>query len=132
MISALKPEIPNIDGFLSHCRRHPAKSTIIYAGDDSDALYFIIEGSVSVLIENDEDREMIVAYLNKGDFFGEMGVFDSEETRSAWVKTKTECEVAEISYSKFQELREQYPKYFLHWERKWRYACAISPVKLAI
>ena len=112
MISALKPEIPNIDGFLSHCRRrrYPAKSTIIYAGDDSDALYFIIEGSVTVLIEDDEGREMIVAYLNKGDFFGEMGVFDTEETRSAWVKTKTECEVAEISYSKFQELREQYPE----------------------
>ncbi|HCS27838.1 MAG TPA: cAMP-activated global transcriptional regulator CRP [Spongiibacteraceae bacterium] len=112
MISAPKPEIPNIDGFLSHCRRrrYPAKSTIIYAGDDSDALYFIIEGSVTVLIEDDEGREMIVAYLNKGDFFGEMGVFDTEETRSAWVKTKTECEVAEISYSKFQELREQYPE----------------------
>tara|TARA_R100000657_G_C4649704_1_gene94247 strand:+ start:323 stop:955 length:633 start_codon:yes stop_codon:yes gene_type:complete len=112
VISAPKPEIPNIDGFLSHCRRrrYPAKSTIIYAGDDSDALYFIIEGSVTVLIEDDEGREMIVAYLNKGDFFGEMGVFDTEETRSAWVKTKTECEVAEISYSKFQELREQYPE----------------------
>ncbi|WP_372748894.1 cAMP-activated global transcriptional regulator CRP [Litorivivens sp.] len=112
MISAPKPAIPNLDGFLSHCRRrrYPAKSTIIYAGDDSDALYFIIEGSVTVLIEDDEGREMIVAYLNKGDFFGEMGVFDNEETRSAWVKTKTECEVAEISYSKFQELREQYPE----------------------
>lgn len=112
MISALKPAIPNIDGFLSHCRRrrYPTKSTIIYAGDDSDALYFIIEGSVTVLIEDDEGREMIVAYLNKGDFFGEMGVFETEETRSAWVKTKTECEVAEISYSKFQELREQYPE----------------------
>lgn len=112
MISAPKPGIPDIDGFLSHCRRrrYPAKSTIIYAGDDSDALYYIIEGSVTVLIEDDEGREMIVTYLNKGDFFGEMGVFDNEETRSAWVKTKTECEVAEISYSKFHELLEQYPQ----------------------
>ncbi|MDO6806335.1 cyclic nucleotide-binding domain-containing protein, partial [Wenyingzhuangia sp. 1_MG-2023] len=45
------------------------------------------------------------AYLNPGDFFGEMGLFDEEhKTRTAWVKSKTECEVAEISYSKFEEL----------------------------
>ncbi len=112
MISPVKPVIPNLDSFLNHCRRrrYPAKSTIIYAGDESDALYFIVDGSVTVLIEDDEGREMIVAYLNKGDFFGEMGVFDPEVTRSAWVKSKTECEVAEISYSKFHELQEQFPE----------------------
>ena len=32
--------IPNLDHFLAHChrRKYPAKSTIIYAGDESDAL----------------------------------------------------------------------------------------------
>ena len=113
MFQAPKPEIPNLDDFLAHChrRRHPSKSTLIYAGDDSDALYYIIDGSVTVLIEDDDGREMIVAYLNKGDFFGEMGVFDEDipPTRSAWVKSRTDCEIAEISYAKFRELREQYP-----------------------
>jgi len=33
-----------------------------------------------------------------------MGLFDSDASRSAWIKAKTECEVAEISYSKFKEL----------------------------
>ena len=32
-----------------------------------------------------------------------------EQERSAWVRTKTECEVAEISYAKFRELTEQDP-----------------------
>jgi len=60
---SLSPEIKNIDEFLAHChrRRYPAKSTIIYAGDTSDSLYFIIKGSVTVLIEDDDGREMIVA-----------------------------------------------------------------------
>lgn len=53
---------------------------------------------------------MIVAYLNKGDFFGEMGLFDQMDSRSAWVRAKTECEVAEISYSKFVEISEEHPE----------------------
>ncbi|WP_420828070.1 cAMP-activated global transcriptional regulator CRP [Marinagarivorans cellulosilyticus] len=108
------PHINNLEGFLAHChrRRYPAKSTLIYAGDNSDSLYYIIKGSVTVLIEDDEGREMIVAYLNDGDFFGEMGLFDDKDPRSAWVRAKTECEIAEISYAKFMELSQTSPEYF--------------------
>ncbi len=110
---SLTPHINNVDEFLGHChrRRYPAKSTIIYAGDKSDSLYYIVKGSVTVLIEDDEGREMIVAYLNDGDFFGEMGLFDAQDSRSAWVRAKTECEVAEISYQKFQEISENHPEF---------------------
>lgn len=103
---------PTLEWFLSHChrRRYPSKSTIIYAGDKADALYFIIEGSVSVLIEDNEGRELVLAYLNSGDFFGEMGMFAGEDLRSAWVRAKTECEIAEIGYSKFQQLIQENPK----------------------
>ena len=115
MFQAPKPEIPNLDDFLAHChrRRHPSKSTLIYAGDDSDALYYIIDGSLTVLIEDEQGREMIIAYLNQGDFFGEMGLFDltpAQHDRSAWVRAKTECEVAEVSYAKFRELTQRDPE----------------------
>lgn len=111
---SLTPHIHNVDVFLAHChrRRFPAKSTLIYAGDKSDSLYYIVKGSVTVVIEDDEGREMIVAYLNDGDFFGEMGLFEQQENaRSAWVRAKSECEVAEITYSKFQELTESHPEF---------------------
>ncbi|PCK09784.1 MAG: cAMP-activated global transcriptional regulator CRP [Alteromonadaceae bacterium] len=111
--SSLSPHIKNVDDFLAHChrRRYPAKSTLIYAGDKSDSLYYIIKGSVTVLIEDEEGREMIVAYLNDGDFFGEMGLFDQTDARSAWVRAKLECEIGEISYSKFHELSEDHPEF---------------------
>ena len=101
--------IPNLDHFLAQChrRKYPAKSTIIYAGDESDALYYILKGSVTVMIEDDDGREMIMAYLNEGDFFGEMGLFENDPSRSAWVKAKTECEVAEVSYPKFRLLARE-------------------------
>lgn len=110
---SLTPQIYDVEAFLSHChrRRYPAKSVIIYAGDTSDALYYIISGSVTVLVEDSSGHEIIVAYLNKGDFFGEMGLFEDagHAPRSAWVKAKGVCEVAEISYTKFFEISDEHP-----------------------
>ncbi len=113
--SALAPKIKNIEKLLVHCqrRRYAAKSNIICAGDRAETLSFIIKGSVTILIEDDDGHEMIIAYLNNGDFFGELGLFEpagQEHQRSAWVRAKTECEVAEISYDKFRELGRQDPE----------------------
>ena len=114
-MAALRPKIKNIDRLLANCQRriYHAKNTIICAGEHSQILSFIIKGSVTVLIEDDEGREMVIAYLNPGDFFGELGLFEpagNEHQRSAWVRAKTECEVAEISYSKFREIADQEPE----------------------
>jgi CRP/FNR family transcriptional regulator, cyclic AMP receptor protein len=94
-------------------RRCPAKSNILCAGEESESLFLIIKGSVTILIEDSDGREMIVAYLNSGDFFGELGLFhppSSGSPRSAWVRAKTECEVAEITYAKFRELSHHDPE----------------------
>jgi CRP/FNR family cyclic AMP-dependent transcriptional regulator len=106
---APRPKIKNIDRLLVHChkRLYVAKTNIICAGDHAQTLSFILKGSVTIVIEDDDGREMIIAYLNPGDFFGELGLFEldaDDHVRSAWVRAKTECEVAEISYSKFREL----------------------------
>lgn len=102
------PRLTNMDDFLAaaHKRKYPRGSTIIYAGEESDSIYYITKGSVTVLIEDDTGREIIIAYLNEGDFFGEMAMF-GEGTRSAWVKAKMECEVAELGYQKFSELSQK-------------------------
>ena len=106
-----KAENP-VERFLahSHKRRYPAKSLIIYAGDKPDALYFINEGSVAVLMNDDNGHEIVLAYLNQGDFFGEMGLFDEHSGRSAWVKARTDCSLSEISYNKFRQLTENEPE----------------------
>ena len=107
-LSLTTPDLGNMDEFLAaaHKRRYPKGSTIIYAGEESDSIFFITKGSVTVIIEDENGREIIVAYLNAGDFFGEMAMF-GEGTRTAWVKAKTECEVAELGYQKFTELSKR-------------------------
>jgi CRP/FNR family cyclic AMP-dependent transcriptional regulator len=102
---------PVIERFLTHChkRRYPSKSVIIYADDEPDSLYYIMEGSVTVLKEDDDGHEIVLAYLNAGDFFGEMGLFMEESNRSAWIRARGACELAEISYDKFREVAKENP-----------------------
>jgi len=92
-----------------HQRSYPAKSTIIHAGDVGDSLYFIVEGSVTVYVEDDDGHEIIVSYLNKGEFFGEMGLFEGQDTRSANIRAKAQCKLAEISYSRFHQFSVKHP-----------------------
>ncbi len=109
---ALTTGNPAIDRFLVHChrRKYSAKSTIIRAGDKPDVLYYVIKGGMTVLIEDDNGREIVLAYLNPGDFFGEMGLFNEGAGRSAWVRSRTECELAEISYPRFRQVAHDDPE----------------------
>ena len=52
-----------------------SKSVVFRQGDPSEDLYLILDGSVSVIVDDSEapDQEMVVSYLNPGEFFGEMG-----------------------------------------------------------
>lgn len=92
--------------FLAHChrRRYPAKTDFIHPGDESDTLFYLVSGQVTVLIEDEDGREIILSYLNKDEFIGEMGMFLPTPTRSVMVRTRTACELAEISYAKLEQL----------------------------
>ena len=54
------------------------------------------------------DQEMVVSYLNPGEFFGEMGLF-GEESRTANLVTRTACEFTKISYGDFHAIRQRFP-----------------------
>lgn len=91
---------------LCHKRIYPAKTCIFAPGDKSDRLYYIVYGSVSVCAEDDEGKqELTLAYLNKNDFIGEIGIFNDvpEEPRQVMVKTRSECQLAEISHERFRQ-----------------------------
>ncbi|MGE0485224.1 MAG: cAMP-activated global transcriptional regulator CRP [Gammaproteobacteria bacterium] len=100
-----------IQKFLEHCHRRQfaSKATIIRQGDPSHDLFYIVKGSVTVLLEDDEGRELVLAYLNPGDFFGEIGLFNEHVNRSALVRAKNACEVATISYERLKGMSNLFP-----------------------
>jgi CRP/FNR family transcriptional regulator, cyclic AMP receptor protein len=105
------PASAAIERFLEHCRVRdvPNKTVLINAGDPADSLYYLVEGSVAVIMEDEDGNEIVLTYLNAGEFFGEMGLFYEQKTRSAWVQTRNDCRVAEMSYQKFRQLAHEDP-----------------------
>lgn len=105
--------IAHIERYLAYCDRHAytAKSTIISAGEVADTLFYIISGTATVVVEEEESgREIILAYLSEGEFFGELGMYQEDENiRSAWVKARSDCEVGVMTYKRFNELARVYP-----------------------
>lgn len=108
--AATEKASPELSRFLDHChiRKYKAKETIIdMLSPAYDSLYYIIKGSVAVIItDTDEDgggRDIVLSYLNPGDFFGEMGLFGDENRPSASIVTKTEVVLATITYARFRQ-----------------------------
>ncbi len=95
-----------LDEFFAHChrRRYPTNARVISAGETSNTLYYIVDGSVSVLMEDDDGHEIVLAYLGEGDFFGEIGLFDEYRRRSAFVRTRRPSEIASIAYDRLSGL----------------------------
>ena len=94
---------------IAHKRSYPPKHVIVHSGDEPHTLYLILEGSVSVLVENESGREMVLAYLSPGDFFGEMCLFPDQKVRTAIVRTRSPTLVAEVGYQAFRAFSHQHP-----------------------
>ena len=93
--------IRNAEVFLEHCEQLSMKSRAVVCrqGEPSGEHYLILDGSVSVIVDDieDPDQEMVVSYLNPGEFFGEMGLL-GEEHHTANLITRTPCDFVRISY----------------------------------
>lgn len=96
-----------LEPFLTYCHTkvYDKNVDLIHQGQAAETLYYLIEGAVSALIEdNDDRRELLLAYINKGEFIGEMGLFIPQTTRSVIIRTRTRCKVAEITYQRLNRL----------------------------
>lgn len=104
--SPLAPDTATIDRFLAQCHRHryPTRTDVFRPGDSASTLYYVISGSVAILTEEDSGRELILGYFGPGQFVGEMGLFHESEARDVILRTRTACELAEISYERVYQL----------------------------
>jgi CRP/FNR family cyclic AMP-dependent transcriptional regulator len=89
-----------------HARSYRKHSVIVRQGDPADSLFLILSGSVRVVMPDDGGHEVIITYLNAGDFFGEMGLFAEEKLRSVSVIARTEAKAARIGYQQLEQLLE--------------------------
>ena len=81
-------------------KAYPKNSTIIAAGDPTDAMYIVVSGRLKVVMSDKEGQEVILAILNQGEYFGEMGLI-AQAPRSATVTTIEPCELLTITRTDF-------------------------------
>jgi CRP/FNR family cyclic AMP-dependent transcriptional regulator len=72
-----------------HIRKFRAGETIFKQNENGVGMYIIIKGSVNisiiddVFLEGDKEKEVVVARLESGDFFGELSLVEDVSRRSA-------------------------------------------------
>jgi CRP/FNR family cyclic AMP-dependent transcriptional regulator len=94
-------------------RRVPRSTPIVHAGDPTDSLYVLVNGSIKVMNTNEEGREVILSILGPGEFFGEMGMIDGSP-RSATVVSIEACEVITIAKEDFGRVLSENYEIALH------------------
>ena len=80
------------------------------AGEEAESMYIVISGRVAIAIASELDkRESMVALMEAGDLFGEMGLLDGGP-RSAMARAIEPSEVLEIPYDPVGDLLDTNPK----------------------
>ena len=100
-------ETREIDYLVEHSRKHffSAKETIVSQGDTGSSLYLVAEGLLGVNILHENGKEIEVASLSSGNFFGEMSLLTGAE-RSASVYAIIDSIVYEIPKSALEPFLE--------------------------
>lgn len=84
-------------------------SLIFMENSEGEKCFFVSEGSVKVTRLSKDGKEVILAMLNKGEFFGEMALLDGE-SRSANVIALEKTEVLTLNRKDFLSVLEEYPE----------------------
>jgi CRP/FNR family transcriptional regulator, cyclic AMP receptor protein len=84
--------------------------TLFNEGDPPDSLYVVTRGRMAIAIANPVDRrESVVALMEPGDLFGELGMLD-DRPRSAMARALEPSSVLAVPYEPVLDLLDQQPK----------------------
>jgi CRP/FNR family cyclic AMP-dependent transcriptional regulator len=87
-------------------RHYPRGRTIVSEGEPSNSMYILLSGRAKVQRSDSEGKEVILAVLSSGDWFGEMSMID-DAPRSASVITLESCDFMAIEKASFKQMLAQ-------------------------
>lgn len=85
---------------------------VFYQGDDSNHLYIVISGEISVEVISENGQATTLASLFQNEIFGEFSLID-DKPRSASARASQETEIAYLNKNNFITLLENNPKFSL-------------------
>ncbi len=85
-----------------------AGATLFRAGDVGDAMYLIESGRVRISVSDEDQKQIVLAELARGDFFGEMAIIDGKN-RSADAAVFEDARLAVLSRENFLNFIQRNP-----------------------
>jgi len=79
-------------------------------GDLAEHLYMLVKGELEINMASDTDDEMILNYLQEGQYFGEMGLIMPGGRRTAGARAKGDVELLSMSRNQFQDILQRHPE----------------------
>ena len=90
-------------------KTYPRDNLILLAEDEGDTLFVIIDGKVKVSILSEDGREVILAILGPGEFFGELSLLDGLP-RSATVIASEDAQLLTLRRPDFLRVLDRRPE----------------------
>ncbi len=103
-----KSEMDHLCNIVIH-RSYNKGNMILMEDEFGDTFFIIKEGSVKITRLSEDGREVILAMLGEGEFFGEMSLLDGQ-TRSANAIALEDSEALILKRVEFIALLKKYPK----------------------
>jgi CRP/FNR family cyclic AMP-dependent transcriptional regulator len=87
-----------------------AKGDLLFSqGDPSHELFVVADGRIAIATRSTDGRESMVAVLEAGGLFGELGLFD-DEPRSADARALTDTQVVALTYDDVRSVLQARPE----------------------
>lgn len=109
LFSALTSEMREELAKLLHPRRFSSGQPVFLQGDPGDEMFLVLEGRVRVSCESMSGREVTLAMMKDGGFFGDMAMLDGEP-RSASVYAETGCKALVLRRTEFYDFLDRSPE----------------------
>jgi CRP/FNR family transcriptional regulator, cyclic AMP receptor protein len=90
--------------------RYPSERTIFSQGDNSNSVFYILEGKVKIAVTSKQGKEAVVALLNEGEFFGE-GCLLAQPLRLSTASSITDVALVRIDKSEMMRLLQSTPDF---------------------
>jgi CRP-like cAMP-binding protein len=94
------------------CRfTHVEKGEVLFfQTDPSDMAYIVRNGSISIVLNSPDGREMVINEMQEGDLFGELGIL-TKKSRSAGAIARTKSTLYVIPNKTFMKILESEPHF---------------------
>lgn len=98
---------------------YPEGEVVVKEGDPGDSLFVVVQGEVGVTTRGPDGKEVELARLGEGEFFGEVSLL-SGKPRTATITALRETEVMELGREDFDAITQSHPGVRETLQRFWK------------